>query len=86
MALDGRCGGGYCQPARLPAGTAESGHRVLKRDAMSNHSGSYMLNSLLTMIERESFFSDIGPQRTADYCWERYSRGVAVSRRLPRRR
>ena len=29
---------------------------------MSNHSGSYMLNSLLTMIERESFFSDIGPE------------------------
>ncbi len=34
---------------------------------MSNHSGSYMLNSLLTMIERESFFSDIGPERTAEF-------------------
>ena len=34
---------------------------------MSNHSGSYMLNSLLTMIERESFFSDIGPAKTAEF-------------------
>ena len=34
---------------------------------MSNHSGSYMLNSLLTMIERESFFSDIGPEKTAEF-------------------
>ena len=34
---------------------------------MSNHSGSYMLNSLLTMIERESYFSDIGPEKTADF-------------------
>ena len=32
---------------------------------MSNHSGSYMLNSLLVMLERESFFSKIGPARTA---------------------
>jgi len=34
---------------------------------MSNHSGSYMLNSLLTMIERESYFSDIGPEKTAEF-------------------
>ena len=34
---------------------------------MSNHSGSYMLNSLLTMIERESFFSDFGPEKTAEF-------------------
>ena len=34
---------------------------------MSNHSGSYMLNSLLTMIERESFFSDIGRTRTVEF-------------------
>ena len=34
---------------------------------MSNHSGSYMLNSLLVMLERESFFSEIGPERTAEF-------------------
>ena len=34
---------------------------------MSNHSGSYMLNSLLTMLERESYFSDIGPEKTAEF-------------------
>ena len=34
---------------------------------MSNHSGSYMLNGLLVMLERESFFSKIGPARTAEF-------------------
>ena len=34
---------------------------------MSNHSGSYMLNSLLVMLERESFFSEIGSERTAEF-------------------
>ena len=34
---------------------------------MSNHSGSYMLNSLLVMLERESYFSEIGPERTAEF-------------------
>ena len=34
---------------------------------MSNHSGSYMLNSLLVMLERESFFSQIGPERTTEF-------------------
>ena len=34
---------------------------------MSNHSGSYMLNSLLVMLERESFFSQIGPKRTTEF-------------------
>ena len=34
---------------------------------MSNHSGSYMLNSMLVMLERESFFSEIGPARTAEF-------------------
>lgn len=34
---------------------------------MSNHSGSYMLNSLLVMLERESCFSKIGPARTAEF-------------------
>ena len=34
---------------------------------MSNHSGSYMLNSLLVMLERESFFSEIGPEKTAEF-------------------
>lgn len=34
---------------------------------MSNHSGSYLLNSLLVMLERESFFSEIGPDRTRKF-------------------
>ena len=28
---------------------------------MFNHSGSHMLNSLLVMLEGESYFSEIGP-------------------------
>ena len=34
---------------------------------MSNHSGSFMLNSLLVMLERDSFFSKIGPARTEEF-------------------
>ena len=34
---------------------------------MSNHSGSYMLNSMLIMLERESFFSEIGPEKTEEF-------------------
>ena len=34
---------------------------------MSNHSGSYMLNSMLVMLERESFFAEIGPEKTAEF-------------------
>ena len=34
---------------------------------MSNHSGSYMLNSLLVMLERESYFATIGPEKTAEF-------------------
>ena len=37
---------------------------------MSNHGGSYMLNSLLVMLERESFFSKIGPARTVEFVSE----------------
>ena len=60
------CNGCYRLLAMSPAGAAESGHRLPKTDVMSNHSGSHMLNSLLTMIERESFFSDIGPERAME--------------------
>ena len=31
---------------------------------MSNHSGSYLLNSMLVMLERESYFSEIGLHKT----------------------
>ena len=34
---------------------------------MSNHSGSYMLNSMLVMLERESYFSEIGPEMTEEF-------------------
>ena len=34
---------------------------------MSNHNGSYMLNSLLVMLERESYFAGIGPEKTAEF-------------------
>lgn len=34
---------------------------------MSNHSGSHMLNSLLVMLERESYFSEIGLDRTTEF-------------------
>ena len=34
---------------------------------MSNHSGSYMLNSMLVMLERESFFAEIGPEKTTEF-------------------
>ena len=34
---------------------------------LSNHSGSYMLNSLLVMLEREAFFSDIGAEKTEEF-------------------
>lgn len=34
---------------------------------MSNHNGSYMLNSLLVMLERESYFARIGPEKTAEF-------------------
>lgn len=34
---------------------------------MSNHSGSYMLNSVLAMLARESYFSKIGPERTSEF-------------------
>ena len=34
---------------------------------MSNHSGSHMLNSVLAALERESFFSNIGPERTSEF-------------------
>ena len=31
---------------------------------MSNHSGSHMLNGMLARLEREAFFSEIGPKKT----------------------
>ena len=34
---------------------------------MSNHSGRYMLNSMLARLERESYFSDIGPEKTEEF-------------------
>lgn len=34
---------------------------------MSNHSGSYLLNSLLVMLERESYFAEIGPDKTTEF-------------------
>ena len=34
---------------------------------MSNHNGSYMLNGLLVMLERESYFAGIGPEKTAAF-------------------
>ena len=34
---------------------------------MSNHSGSHMLNSMLALLERESFFSEIGPEKTEEF-------------------
>ena len=34
---------------------------------MSNHSGSYMLNSLLAMLERESYFSRVSPEKTTEF-------------------
>ncbi len=34
---------------------------------MSNHSGSYMLNSVLLMMARESYFSKIGPEKTSEF-------------------
>ena len=34
---------------------------------MSNHSGSHMLNSMLAMLERESYFSEIGPEKTEEF-------------------
>ncbi len=34
---------------------------------MSNHSGSHMLNSMLARLEREAFFSDIGPEKTEEF-------------------
>ena len=34
---------------------------------MSNHSGSYMLNVMLALLERESFFSEIGPEKTEEF-------------------
>lgn len=34
---------------------------------MSNHNGSYMLNGLLVMLERESYFAGIGPEKTAEF-------------------
>jgi hypothetical protein len=34
---------------------------------MSNHSGSHLLNSLLVMLERESYFAEIGPDKTTEF-------------------
>ena len=34
---------------------------------VSNHSGSYMLNSVLLMLARESYFSKIGPEKTSEF-------------------
>ena len=34
---------------------------------MSNHSGSHMLNSMLGRLEREAYFSDIGPEKTEEF-------------------
>ncbi len=34
---------------------------------MSNHNGSYMLNSMLVMLEREAFFAEIGPEKTEEF-------------------
>ena len=34
---------------------------------MSNHSGSYMLNSVLLMLARESYFSKVGPEKTSEF-------------------
>ena len=34
---------------------------------MSNHSGSYLLNSMLAMLERESYFSEIGLHKTQQF-------------------
>ena len=42
---------------------------------MSNHSGSHMLNSMLTMLEREAFFSEIGPEKTEEFF--RHIRGLS---------
>ena len=34
---------------------------------VSNHSGSYMLSSVLLMLARESYFSKIGPEKTSEF-------------------
>ena len=34
---------------------------------MSNHSGSYMLSSMLLKLARESYFSKIGPEKTSEF-------------------
>ena len=34
---------------------------------MSNHSGSYMLNGVLLMLARESYFSKVGPEKTSEF-------------------
>ena len=34
---------------------------------MSNHSGSHLLNRLLVMLERESYFAEIGPDKTTEF-------------------
>ena len=31
---------------------------------MANHGGAYMLNEVLCMLEEESFFATLGPERT----------------------
>lgn len=33
---------------------------------MSNHSGGHLLNRVLVLLERESYFSEIGPDKTTE--------------------
>ena len=39
----------------------------VRANTMSNHSGSHLLNRLLVMLERESYFSEIGPDKTTEF-------------------
>ena len=60
-----------CSQAQLPSRCrpqAETrGPGSPTKDPMSNRSGSYMLNSLLAMLERESYFSRVSPEKTTEF-------------------
>ena len=40
---------------------------TLEYSDVSNHSGSYMLSSMLLKLARESYFSKIGPEKTSEF-------------------
>ena len=45
---------------------------------MANHQGAYMLNEVLCMLEKESFFATLGPEKAQQFIKRVVDRGYRV--------